>query len=180
MDRLQRITVNGLAYAAGGCPLPDTEYKELCRFSKFFIGAGAAGWPSFLLKMPFYKKAKDAVHGFLKNMLADHTRRKPGAERRADILDIVLQAKYPDGQPFNEADLLANAHLPYANGITYTGRIGAFLLYELLQRPKILARLVSEIDAGYACGTPIDVGFHPNEFRKSYYCPSCQPAPRPA
>jgi endonuclease-8 len=31
----------------------------------------------------------------------------------------------------------------------------------------------------YECGTPIDVGFHPNEFRKSYFCPSCQ-KPRPA
>jgi cytochrome P450/CRP-like cAMP-binding protein len=154
MDRLQRITVNGLAYAAGGCPIQDAEYKELCRFSKVFIGAGAAGWPSFLLKMPFYKRAKDAVHGFLKNLLADHGRRKPGMERRADILDIVLQAKYRDGNPFNEADLLANAHLPYANGITYTGRIGGFLLYELFQHPEILARLVSEIDAGYVNGTP--------------------------
>jgi len=32
----------------------------------------------------------------------------------------------------------------------------------------------------YECGTAIDVGFHPNEFRKSYYCPSCQSAPQPA
>src|SRR6267143_6549912 len=32
----------------------------------------------------------------------------------------------------------------------------------------------------FECGTMIDVGFHPNEFRKSYYCPSCQPAPQPA
>jgi endonuclease-8 len=32
----------------------------------------------------------------------------------------------------------------------------------------------------FECGTPIDVGFHPNEFRKSYYCPSCQKAPQPA
>jgi len=32
----------------------------------------------------------------------------------------------------------------------------------------------------FECGTPIDVGFHPNEFRKSYFCPTCQPAPRPA
>ncbi len=154
LDRLQRITVDGVAYAAGGCPMEQADYKELCRFSKFFIGAGAAGWPSFLLKMPFYKRAKDAVHGFLKKMLADHTRQKPGTQRRADILDIVLQAKYPDGTPFNEADLLANAHLPYANGITYTGRIGGFLLYELFHRPEVLDRLVAEIDAAYSAGTP--------------------------
>ncbi|TME28816.1 MAG: hypothetical protein E6I64_02175 [Chloroflexi bacterium] len=27
----------------------------------------------------------------------------------------------------------------------------------------------------YECGTPIERGYHPGEFRKSWYCPSCQP-----
>src|SRR6516162_755095 len=153
-DYCQRITVNSLAYVTGGCPIEDAEYKHLCRFAKFFIGAGAAGWPSFLLRMPFYKRAKDAVHGFLKRVVADHVRQKAGVERRADIIDMLLQAKDRNGQPFNEPDLLANAHLTYANGITYTGRIAAFLLYELFHRPEILIRLVEEIDAAYANGTP--------------------------
>jgi endonuclease-8 len=26
----------------------------------------------------------------------------------------------------------------------------------------------------YECGTPIDRGYHPNEFRKSWFCPRCQ------
>jgi len=30
----------------------------------------------------------------------------------------------------------------------------------------------------YRCGTPIERGYHPGEFRKSWYCPSCQKAPR--
>jgi len=29
----------------------------------------------------------------------------------------------------------------------------------------------------FICGTPIDRGHHPNEFRKSWYCPNCQKAP---
>jgi cytochrome P450 len=153
-ERLQRITVDGLAYAAGGAGIGESEYQHLCKFSKFFIGAGAAGWPRFLLKMPFYKRAKDAVHSYLKQMLRDHARRRPGTERRADTIDLVLNAAYRDGRPFSEADQLANAHLPYANGITYTGRVGAFLIYELLQKPEILARLRAEIDAAYSDGTP--------------------------
>lgn len=134
MDRLPRMTADGLAYAAGGFTIPDGEYLQLCRFTRFFVGSGAAGWPGFLLKMPFYKKAKHAVHEFLKSMLADHRKRKPGVERRAD--------------------LLANAHLPYANGLTYAGRVSAFLFYELIRQPEILGRLVAEIDAGYCNGTP--------------------------
>ena len=31
----------------------------------------------------------------------------------------------------------------------------------------------------YVCGTPIDAGYHENEFRRSYYCSSCQKTPQP-
>jgi len=26
----------------------------------------------------------------------------------------------------------------------------------------------------HVCGTPVAWGYHPNEFRKSWYCPQCQ------
>ena len=29
----------------------------------------------------------------------------------------------------------------------------------------------------YECGTPIEAGYHDNEFRRSYFCPSCQKPP---
>jgi len=32
----------------------------------------------------------------------------------------------------------------------------------------------------YECGTPIEVGQHLGEFRRSYFCPKCQQPPRPA
>ncbi len=154
MDRLQRATVNGLAFAAGGCPLGETEYRHLRRFSRFFIGATAGGWPSFLLKMPFYKKTKHAVHEFFKKLFTDHERQQPGVHRRVDMLDMVLQATYPDGRPLNDVDRIANGHLPYVNGMTYTGRVTGFLLHELLHRPDLISRLTNEIDAAYANGTP--------------------------
>jgi len=31
----------------------------------------------------------------------------------------------------------------------------------------------------YECGTPIEWGTHPGEFRKSWYCPRCQNVPQP-
>jgi len=31
----------------------------------------------------------------------------------------------------------------------------------------------------YACGTAIAWGYHPGEFRKSWYCPNCQQVPQP-
>jgi formamidopyrimidine-DNA glycosylase len=31
----------------------------------------------------------------------------------------------------------------------------------------------------YVCGSPIERGYHPNEFRRSWYCPTCQKASPP-
>ena len=31
----------------------------------------------------------------------------------------------------------------------------------------------------YECGAPIEWGYHPNEFRRSWYCPTCQHASQP-
>jgi CRP-like cAMP-binding protein/cytochrome P450 len=154
MDRLQRVVVDGVSYAASGNPMKDGEYQQLCRFSRLFVGSSAGGWPSFLLKMPFYKTLKHKVHEFLKNVLADHYKRQAGTERRADMIDMILKASYRDGRPLNETDLLANAHLPYTNSVIYTGRVTAFLLYELLNRPDIVKRLVEEIDGVYSGGMP--------------------------
>jgi cytochrome P450/CRP-like cAMP-binding protein len=153
-DHFQRLTADALALAAGGCPVSDQQYAHFARFATTFIGSSAAGRPKFLLKMPGYKRAKEAVHAFLDEMIRKHEQEPPGKGRRADVIDTVLQAKYPDGTPFGRADQHANAHLPYANGISYTGRISAFMLYELMKRPDLVQRITSEIDAAYAKGTP--------------------------
>ena len=63
-------------------------------------------------------------------------------------------ARTPDGAPLGEADRIANAHLPYANGFVYGGRICAYLLYALLRHPDVLARVRAEVDEAFAGGNP--------------------------
>ena len=154
VERFQRLTLDELALAAGGCPLSDPQFATLRRYADTFIGSGVAGQPAFLLKMPGYKRAKAAAHDYLGGLLAGHEREPPGEGRRADLIDTVLRATYADGRPYDAADRIANAHLPYANGIGYTGRIAAFLLYELMRDSWLMARLVAEIDGAYDEGTP--------------------------
>jgi CRP-like cAMP-binding protein len=74
--------------------------------------------------------------------------------RRADLMDIVARAAYPDGQPFNEADRVSNAHLPYANGVAYAGGFCATILYALSKHEAILKSVRAEVDAAFANGIP--------------------------
>jgi cytochrome P450/CRP-like cAMP-binding protein len=154
LEFIQRITVDELSLSAAGCPFPDNQYGSLVRYSKTFIGSGVAAQPEFLLKMPGYKRAKREIHQFLNQMIADREHSVLEPDHRADLMDIVAWAKYPDGKPFNELDRVANAHLPYANGYLYAGRICGNMLYALLTHPQVLNRVRQEVDRAFAQGTP--------------------------
>jgi cytochrome P450/CRP-like cAMP-binding protein len=154
LEFIQRITVDELSLSAAGCPFPDNQYDSLVRYAKTFIGSGVAAQPEFLLKMPGYRRAKQEIHEYLNGMVSQRENSVLEANHRADLMDIVSRAKYPDGRLFNEVDRVANAHLPYANGYLYAGRICASLLYALLKHEPILNRVRHEIDRPYSRGMP--------------------------
>jgi len=154
LEFVERLTVDQLSLAASGCPMKDADYDHLTRFAKTFVGSSVAGQPEFFLKLPGYKKSKSAFHLFINDGVLEHERRSSDSDRRPDLMDIVARAVYPDGSPFNEADRVANGHLPYANGFIYAGRICATMLYALLKHPSILKIVQTEIDAAFAEGTP--------------------------
>ena len=103
--------------------------------------------------MPGYKAAKHDVHEFL-NKLVNEREPSSRCPHRADLMDVVSRAAYQDGQPFNEADRVSNAHLPYANGFVYAGRICALMLYALLKNERILKAVQDEVDTAFAAGLP--------------------------
>jgi cytochrome P450/CRP-like cAMP-binding protein len=155
MDWVQRATLDALSIAASGCPMQDDTYAALGRYAATFVGSGVAGQPDFLFRAPGYQRAKHAVDAFLAEELTKHEE-VPRADRHGDLMDTVLDARDPDGQPFGHHDRVANAHLPYANGYIYGGRICAFLIYALLRHPDVLNRVRAEIDTAFAEG-PLSV-----------------------
>jgi cytochrome P450/CRP-like cAMP-binding protein len=146
-EALQRATVDLLSVVASGSAIPDDAYASLARYAKTFVGSGVAGRPAFLFSMPGYKKARRAVDEFLEHRLDEHERQPPRSGRKPDVMDVVLAAHDPDGNPLPRADRVANAHLPYANGFIYGGRVSAFLLYALLANPGVLERVRAEVAA---------------------------------
>jgi cytochrome P450/CRP-like cAMP-binding protein len=158
LEFLQRITTDELSLAASGYPMTDAQFQSLARYARTFIGSGVAGQPEFLLNMPGYRAAKDKVHEFLHTMVKEREGLSSAGScpvnHRADLMDIVARAAYPDGRPFNEADRVSNAHLPYANGVAYAGGICAVMLYALLKNEAILKGVKAEVDTAFAGGLP--------------------------
>jgi CRP-like cAMP-binding protein/cytochrome P450 len=154
LEFVERLTVDQLSLAASGTPMPDEAYHHLERFAKTFVGSSVAGQPEFFLRLPGYKKSKAAFHQYISDAVEEHEYRSSNPAGRPDLMDIVARAAYANGCPFNEADRVANGHLPYANGFIYAGRICATMLYALLKHPSILKSVQTEIDDVFGEGIP--------------------------
>lgn len=153
MEQLSRLTIDLLSIAAIRTPIGDETFADLGRYAKTFVGSGVAMRPGFLFRMPGYQAAKHRFEGFLRDAIREH--REGASEGEIpDLVDAVLAARGPDGCPFSEADQIANAHLPYANGFIYAGRVSAYLLYALLRNPELMERLRREVDAAWTAGPP--------------------------
>ena len=149
---LQRLTLEQLSLAATNCPLDAVAYRDLETFARTFVGAGVALQPALLFHLPSYQRAKRRFEAFLRAIIAQHRHQGPDSARPPDLVDLVLAATDPDGQPLGEADLVACTHLPYVNGLIYAGRVCAYALYGLLRDPALLERVTAEVDAAFASG----------------------------
>jgi cytochrome P450 len=164
MEKLQRLTIEQLTLVASNCPIDDSQFHDLNSYANTFVGAGVALRPPQLFYLPAYQASKHRFETYLKTLIQWHEKNQPGDHRQPDLVDVVLNAHYADGQTFDEADRLAHAHLPYVNGLVYAGRVCGYLLYALLKHPDLLARAVEEIDAAFAEGTPDVNMLHQMEF----------------
>jgi cytochrome P450/CRP-like cAMP-binding protein len=156
LEFTRRLTVDAFSITASNVVLSDQEYAALARYAFTFVGSGVAGRPAFLLKMPGYRRAKHAVHAMLEARLAGRPRREPG--HRPDLLDAVTEMRTPEGTPLSPEAAVATAHLPFANGYIYAGRLCASILYALARDAALLGRVRAEIDAGLAAEGPTASG----------------------
>lgn len=144
LDLMTRLCVEIIGRATQGTPV-GAELDDIVLFTKRLIGSGVAFQPAFLLKLPDYLRARRRFEAFLQRIVDEH-RARPGD----DLVDLLLQAKTPEGEPLEGHDLLAYVHLPLVNGVAYAPRLCGYLLYELLRAPELLRRVRDEADALFA------------------------------
>lgn len=110
--------------------------------------------PAFMLRLPDYQRAK---RRFLQlgQQIVDEHRGNPAAHK--DLVDALLEAS---GRPefkdalATESQVVFAALAPFIAGLDTAANECAFMLYEVLRHPGVLARCVEEADRFFSAGLP--------------------------
>ena len=109
--------------------------------------------PRLSLRLPRIRRARRRVMELAGRILADHDPERPTG-RPPDYVDDVLALHRADPEFLPETDLPITVLGPFLVGLDTASSISACMLYELLRRPDLLARVTAEADALFRGGTP--------------------------
>ena len=105
-------------------------------------------WPRIMLKMPKYRRAKQAVFDFVREVVREH-RERPTPEP-PDLIDDVLELKDIDGRPLDEAAILAASIGPFLAGIDTVAASLSFITYGILAHAGVQDRVRTDADRAIA------------------------------
>ena len=107
--------------------------------------------PAILLQMPHVRRAGKRVDEFYEKILAEHQRELPPNDA-PNLIDDVIALHRTDMQFLPETNLKAAVLAPFIAGLDTVPAISAFMLYNVLKHPDVLAQTRAEADALFADG----------------------------
>ena len=153
LPSMMRITLNVILRAVFGA-----DGEELARLREILPRGIKLGSSLALIPVPQwnwgrwspwgrfleYRREYDAiVDRLIANALAD-----PGLADRDDMLALMLRSRYDDGSPMTRDEIADELISMLAAGHETTATTLAWAVERLQRHPKLLARLVAELDAG--------------------------------
>lgn len=110
-------------------------------------------WPEFMAHTPSYKRAKNRFHGMGQKLIDRyHERKANGFEGRRTLVDDAMEMHLNDPDLLPESDLIQVIVSPFVAGLDTVASTISCMLYEVLARPDVLARIHAEVDALFAKG----------------------------
>ena len=110
--------------------------------------------PAFVLKLPFYKRAKQNYLAMGQEIVDKH---RATTRERKDLVDSILEAsqkpEFQDMLGSEEQRVFASLG-PFVAGLDTASNECTFLLYELLKHPEVLEQCVEAADQLFAEGLP--------------------------
>jgi cytochrome P450 len=149
----QRITMRAILRAVFGAQGPVLE--ELERLLPRMTERGSAlsivpwmqkdlgrysPWGNFL-------RLRARIDGLLDGLI-EEARHDPNVTERVDVLAMLVQAKYEDGEPMGNAEIRDQLVTMLAAGHETTAASLGWAMERLRRNPQVLAKLVADIDAG--------------------------------
>jgi len=101
---------------------------------------GLGPWGRYLR----YRRRFDAA---VESLIAD-ARADPALDERSDVLSLLVQARYEDGEPISDQHIADELLTLLASGHETTASTLAWAVERLSRHPQLLSRLTEEVDAG--------------------------------
>ncbi len=114
-------------------------------------------WPRVMLRRPRYRQARRCVLAFGRQILQAHQHGEHN-----DMVSHIINGTRPDGQPFNESDLVSMIVGTFFAGMDTIASTMAFFMYTVHKYPEILQAVQAEARALFAEGTPDIAAFDKN------------------
>jgi cytochrome P450/CRP-like cAMP-binding protein len=152
-ELMQRLITEQVALAALGRASGEY-FRDAAKFSSTLVGASLGRWPRFYLRLPGYRRARARMHALAEQIVAERRARPRGEEKGADLADIWLGGEDIDGKKFEGGDVIFGILGAFIAGMDTAASAAAFLTWELLRQPELLARVIAEVDETFESGVP--------------------------
>ncbi len=150
---LQRLVTEQIGVIAAG-KRPGDYFKYIQRFLNFSLNVHVLKmWPKFMLKLPIYREAK-AKSLELGRMVLEAHRADSAEGGHRDLIDDLLSAKDPQGNPYNEDMLLSSTIGPYFAGMDTVAASLSFFVYNVLKHPEVKHASTEEADNLFSSDIP--------------------------
>ena len=131
LDELRELLPPAVALGSRLAVMPPFARRDLGRWSP---------WGRFL----YYRRRYDAVI----DRLIDQARSDPAFDERTDVLSLLLQARYENGEPIADRHVADELLTLLTAGHETTATTLAWTIERLRRHPRLLTRLTAEVDAG--------------------------------
>lgn len=161
---LQRLVSLQLGVAAAHADAT-SRIDDLQRFMRYLLNVLLTGaWPRILLRAPAYRRAKARSHEFVAGVVEFHRRNPPegsgdggngtGRGRAPNLIDGFLAAHRSDPAAMPVEAVRSAAFGPFLAGQDTVAATTAFLLHEILSRPKVRERVEADVEGLFREGLP--------------------------
>lgn len=131
LDELRDLLPPAVALGSRLAVMPAFARRDLGRWSP---------WGRFLS----YRRRYDAII----DRLIDRARSDPAFDERTDVLSLLLQARYENGEPISDRHVADELLTLLTAGHETTATTLAWTVERLRRHPRLLTRLTAEVDAG--------------------------------
>ena len=144
-DETSQLGLDCISIFATGQPL-GADAAAFRNYATVFTGVIAMSWPMALMSWPSVRRTREQLDAMIVERLRQHQELPPGVERAPDYFDLLSKGTLSDGSPLPERVKVVFGQMPFKNMGVYAGRVINHVLYQIVHRPEVLARVQPEID----------------------------------